>query len=64
MHELIVSPFMGNYLVLRPGFPKGIRIPYSRYRELVQTIEDSGVCAAWFADAVRQVWTLEISVGR
>lgn len=31
MHELIVSPFLGNYLVVRPGCRNGLKIPYIKY---------------------------------
>lgn len=61
MHEFIVSPCMGDYLVLRPGFPKGVKIPHLRYRELVQVAEEKEVCPSWFAAAVHQAWELEIS---
>ena len=60
MHELIVSPFMGEYLVLRPGSPHGLKIPHSKYLQLRQTAAD-GVCPAWLADAARTAWNLEIS---
>jgi organic radical activating enzyme len=61
VHELIVSPFMGDYLVLRPGFPKGVKIPHLRYRELAQATDAGAVCPAWLADVARRVWGLKIS---
>ncbi|MDQ3763144.1 MAG: radical SAM protein [Actinomycetota bacterium] len=59
MHELIVSPFMGEYLVLRPGFPKGVKIPHRRYQELVQAAKAGTAFPAWLADAARRAWSLE-----
>lgn len=38
MHELIVSPFLGNYIVVRPGRRNGIKIPYIKYQEFTQVI--------------------------
>ena len=61
MHELIVSPFMGHYLVLRPGFPKGVKIPHPKYRELAQAADATDLCPAWLTEAVRRAWELDIS---
>ncbi|MFD4541419.1 hypothetical protein [Streptomyces bauhiniae] len=33
-YQLIVSPFLGEYLVLRPGDDNGVQIPLARYLEL------------------------------
>ncbi|WP_406476250.1 hypothetical protein [Streptomyces sp. NBC_01615] len=34
MHQLIASPFLDEYLVLRPGHDTGVQIPLARYLEL------------------------------
>ncbi len=36
MHELIVTPFLGDYLVLRPGSPGALRLPGVKYHELAR----------------------------
>lgn len=61
MHELIVSPFMGEYLVLRPGSPKGVKIPHSKYRELARGADATSPCPTWLTDAVRRAWHLDVS---
>jgi uncharacterized Fe-S cluster-containing radical SAM superfamily protein len=61
VHELIVSPFVGEYLVLRPGSPNGLKIPHSKYLQLGQIGAAGGICPAWLVDAARQDWDLEIS---
>lgn len=61
MHELIVSPFMADYLVLRPGFRKGVKVSHRKYRELGHAVSAGGVCPTWLADVARRVWKLEIS---
>ncbi len=61
MHELIASPFLGEYLVVRPGSPNGLKISHSRYLQLVQIGAAGGVCPAWLVDATRRAWNLEIS---
>jgi hypothetical protein len=38
MHELIVSPFLGNYIVVRQGRRNGVTIPRAKYIELVEAI--------------------------
>jgi uncharacterized Fe-S cluster-containing radical SAM superfamily protein len=60
VHELIASPFMGEYLVLRPGSPHGLKIHYGKYLQLGQTAA-GGVCPEWLVDATRSAWNLEIS---
>ncbi len=32
MHELIASPFLEDYLVLRWAAPQGVKIPHTHYR--------------------------------
>ncbi len=52
---------MGHYLVLHPGFPKGVKIPHSKYRELEQAVEANDLCPAWLTEAVHRAWELDIS---
>lgn len=61
MHELIASPFMGEYLVVRPGSPNGLRIPHSKYLQLAQIGAANGDCPAWLVDAAHISWNLDIS---
>jgi len=60
MHDLIASPFLGNYLVVRPGRPNGVKIPYSRYHELMQA-DPGEINPAWLADLAHQAWDLDIA---
>ncbi len=61
MHELIASPFMGEYLALRPGSSHGLKLPHSKYLQLRQIAAADGACPAWLTDAARTAWNLEIS---
>lgn len=61
VHELIASPFMGEYLVVRPGSPNGLKIPHSKYLELAQIGDAGDDCPVWLVDAAHIVWNLEIS---
>jgi hypothetical protein len=46
--------------VIRPGSPRGLKIPIDKYFQLRQ-IAVSSVCPAWLVDAARSAWNLEIS---
>jgi len=58
MHDLIVSPFLGEYLVLRPGDARGVKISGERYREL----RDAPAVLPWLAEVSRKVWNAEPGV--
>jgi MoaA/NifB/PqqE/SkfB family radical SAM enzyme len=60
MHELIVSPFLGTHLVLRPGQPNAIKIPRHKYAQL-QCIGSDESCPNWLSDAVMKSWGINIS---
>ena len=60
MHELIISPFLGSHLVLRPGQRNAIKISRARYAQL-QAAGPAGSCPDWLADAVRKSWGTDIS---
>ncbi|MBV8539161.1 MAG: hypothetical protein JO364_19675 [Pseudonocardiales bacterium] len=60
VHELIASPFVGAYLVLRPGSPRGLKIPRDKYLQLGRKAADD-VCPAWLVEATRRCWNLDIS---
>jgi MoaA/NifB/PqqE/SkfB family radical SAM enzyme len=60
IHELIVSPFLDNHLVLRPGQPNAIKIPRGSYAQL-QSAGPGEFCPKWFADAVLKSWGVDIS---
>jgi len=38
MHELISNPFLGNYIIVRPGRRNGMKISYAKYQELRREI--------------------------
>ncbi|MEV0776330.1 radical SAM protein [Streptomyces sp. NPDC050428] len=60
MHELIVSPFLGNHLVVRPGSPKGLKVPKHRYLELQQAAEADGAIPGWLHKPVLRQWGLDL----
>lgn len=56
MHQLIASPFLDHFLVVRPGYSNGIRIGKGRYEQLCA---DPATVPAWLADAARTTWGIE-----
>jgi MoaA/NifB/PqqE/SkfB family radical SAM enzyme len=58
MHEVIVSPFLGDYVVLRPGAANGVKISRAKYEEIALAHGDG---PPWFEDAVRRAWNVDIS---
>ncbi len=55
MHDLVASPFLGKYLVLRPGYANGIKIPAKKYREL----SPEGTVPAWLTEISWKAWDTE-----
>lgn len=60
MHELIVSPFLGSYIVVRPGRRNGVKIPYPKYQELTKAIAGAMI-PLWLVGAARRAWELDLS---
>jgi MoaA/NifB/PqqE/SkfB family radical SAM enzyme len=61
MHDLIVSPFLTDYLVLRPGSPHAVKIPRRKYAELRQAAAVDDVIPSWLVDAARRAWEIDVS---
>jgi hypothetical protein len=60
MHELIVSPFLGTHLVLRPGQPNAIRISPGKYAQL-QSVGPGEICPEWLSAAAIKSWGIDVS---
>ncbi|MBT2211543.1 radical SAM protein [Actinomadura sp. NEAU-AAG7] len=59
MHELIVSPYMGRFVMVKPGRKEGGTMPAYLYRELAETAPTSP-CPDWLVKAARQAWHTEL----
>jgi sulfatase maturation enzyme AslB (radical SAM superfamily) len=57
MHEVIASPFLDDYLVLRPDDQRAVKIGARRYRDLLgaAAVPDAP-CPPWLVDAVLRRW--------
>jgi MoaA/NifB/PqqE/SkfB family radical SAM enzyme len=61
MHEVIVSPFLDDYLVVRPGTPQAVKIGARRYRDLLGAVAvPDALCPSWLVDAARARWDLDL----
>lgn len=56
MHDLITSPFLGDYLVVKPGLPAGLAISAARYRQLADATE----FPEWLVNAAHRAWDLDL----
>jgi MoaA/NifB/PqqE/SkfB family radical SAM enzyme len=58
VHDLLVSPFLGEYLILRPGDARGVKISGQRYKEL----SDISNAPSWLAEVSRRAWNTDPGV--
>ncbi|PWI15929.1 radical SAM protein [Streptomyces sp. Act143] len=61
MHRLIVSPFLEQRVLMRPGSRGGALLPAPRYEEL-RALDPAEPAPAWYVDAVREQWD-DLDVG-
>jgi MoaA/NifB/PqqE/SkfB family radical SAM enzyme len=61
MHALIVSRFVDEYLVLRPGHVEGLKIPYAAFRHIDEAVRSQADIPAWLVDGARRAWGLELA---
>ena len=54
--SLVAGPFLGQYLLVQPGKPAGVRIPEARYEELAAVTADDQPAPAWLVDAAAKAW--------
>ncbi|MEU8999819.1 radical SAM protein [Streptomyces caniferus] len=61
MHQLIVSPHNGTFLVARPGARAGMQIPRSMYGQLASIAGSSSPLPGWLLDGARSAWGLDLA---
>jgi uncharacterized Fe-S cluster-containing radical SAM superfamily protein len=57
LHTLIASPFMGEYMVVRPGHRRGLTIPQAKYLQLA----GAEVFPDWLVAAAQQAWGMDLA---
>ena len=59
-HDLLAAPFLGQYLLLRPGSTDGVQLPRGHFGQLAQVAAAGGSYPPWLPGLARQSWQLEI----
>jgi hypothetical protein len=57
VHEVVISPFLGDYLAVRPGARNGVRLPQVMYADACQ----ADTCPGWLAEVARAAWGISVS---
>jgi uncharacterized Fe-S cluster-containing radical SAM superfamily protein len=60
MHDLLAAPFLGQYLLLRPGSAAGVRLPRAHFDQLAQAAAAGASYPPWLARLARQRWRVEL----
>jgi MoaA/NifB/PqqE/SkfB family radical SAM enzyme len=60
MPDLLAAPFLGQYLLLRPGSTDGVRLPRSQFDQLMQAAATGGSYPLWLAKLAHQTWHLNL----
>ena len=60
MPDLLAAPFLGQYLLLRPGSTDGVQLPRGHFDQLVQAAAEGGSCPPWLAELARQTWHVNL----
>jgi MoaA/NifB/PqqE/SkfB family radical SAM enzyme len=55
-YDLLAAPFLGRYLLLRPGSTEGVQLPRGHFGQLAQAAAAGGTCPPWLAGLARQRW--------
>jgi sulfatase maturation enzyme AslB (radical SAM superfamily) len=58
MHDLIVAPALGTFVVVRPGHNQAVKLSGARYAELASI--GNGLVPSWLVDVARQSWALDL----
>ncbi|MDQ0761949.1 radical SAM protein [Streptomyces canus] len=67
VHSLLVSPFLGQYLILQPGHAAGVQIPENRYEELRTAVAEDQPAPPWLDQATEAAWNTRLlasTIGR
>jgi hypothetical protein len=59
-HDLLAAPFLGQYLLLRPGSTAGVHLPAGYFGQLAQAAAAGGSYPPWLAGLARQAWQLQL----
>lgn len=61
VHEIIASPQVGRYTLVRPGASRAVQIPRAMYIELSEAAEGNSALPSWLPALAEQAWGLHAS---
>jgi MoaA/NifB/PqqE/SkfB family radical SAM enzyme len=61
VYDLLAAPFLGQYLLLRPGSTAGVQLPRGHFDQLAQAVAGGGPCPPWLAGLARRRWRVEFA---
>jgi hypothetical protein len=56
MHALIASPYMDRFLLVRPGFRNGVKIPQRNYDQLASAAASGQKPPPWLTETADRAW--------
>jgi MoaA/NifB/PqqE/SkfB family radical SAM enzyme len=59
-HDLLAAPFLGQYLLLKPGSTTGVQLPPAYFNELARPPAAGGSCPPWLAELARRTWQVDL----
>ena len=59
-HTLLAAPFLGQYLLLRPGSTAGVQLPRGHFSQLAQAAAAGGSYPPWLPGLARQTWQVDL----
>lgn len=60
MPDLLAAPFLGQYLLLRPGSTDGVQLPRGHFDQLAQVAAAGRSYLPWLPGLARQRWGVEL----
>jgi organic radical activating enzyme len=61
LHNLIMSPFLGDYLVTRPDSARGVKVTRRRYVEVDSAVSEELPIPGWLIDASQRCWGIDLT---
>ena len=59
-YALLAAPFLGQYLLLRPGSTSGVQLPRGHFDQLTRAAAAGAPYPAWVPELASPRWTLEL----
>jgi uncharacterized Fe-S cluster-containing radical SAM superfamily protein len=60
VYDFLAAPFLGQYLLLRPGSTAGVQLPRSHFEQLARAAAGRGSYPSWLPGLARECWRVEL----